>query len=70
MKSSGSCLEYRLDGMIFFKGCPRCHGDIVEKDDVFGWYLSCLQCGSLTDLANLNDETQDTPERDAQIIAA
>ena len=70
MKSSGSCLECRLDEMNFFKGCPRCHGDIVERDDVFGKYLICLQCGFLTDLADLSDETQDTPERDAQIIAA
>ena len=70
MKSSGSCLECRLDEMIFFKGCPRCHGHIGEKDDIFGWYLSCLQCGFLTDLADLSDETPDTPERDAQMIAA
>ena len=70
MKSSGSCLKCRLDEMTFFKGCPKCHGDIVERDDVFGKYLICLQCGFLTDLADLSDETQDTPERDAQIIAA
>ena len=70
MKSSGSCLECRLDEMIFFKGCPRCHGDLLEREDVFGKYLICIQCGSLIDVANLNDETQDTPERVAQIIAA
>ena len=70
MKSSGSCLKCRLDEIIFFKGCPKCHGDIVERDDVFGKYLICLQCGVLTDLADLSDETQDTLERDAQIIAA
>ena len=70
MESSGSCLKCRLDEMIFFKGCAKCHGDIVERDDVFGKYLICLQGGFLTDLADLSDETQDTPERDAQIITA
>ena len=70
MKSSGSCLKCRLDEMIFFKGCPKCHGDIGERDDVFGKYFICLQWGFLTDLADLSDETQDTPEREAQIIAA
>ena len=56
--------------MFFLKGCPKCHGDFLEKEDEFGKYWICIQCGSLIDLANLNDETQDTPERDAQIIAA
>jgi ribosomal protein S27AE len=37
--------------MIKFKGCPRCGGDLLLAEDVFGKYLSCLQCGFLRDLA-------------------
>jgi hypothetical protein len=36
--------------MIKFKACPRCRGDIHIAEDIFGKYLSCLQCGYLKDL--------------------
>jgi len=36
--------------MINFKGCPKCRGDIHVAEDIFGKYLSCLQCGYLKDL--------------------
>jgi len=62
MKSSGSCLECRLDEMIFFKGCPRCHGDIVEKDDLFGWYLSCIQCGCQREVEEKYRQVRNKPE--------
>jgi ribosomal protein S27AE len=44
--------------MIKFKGCPRCGGDLILADDVFGKYLSCLQCGFLRDLAERREEPQ------------
>lgn len=31
---------------IYFKACPRCHGDVAELSDIYGAYLDCLQCGS------------------------
>ena len=31
--------------MIKFKSCPRCGGDLLLEEDVFGEFLSCLQCG-------------------------
>lgn len=31
--------------MIYFKACPRCHGDVNVVNDLFGKYLECLQCG-------------------------
>ncbi len=37
--------------MFKFKSCPRCHGDLFLAKDIFGKYLSCLQCGYLKDLA-------------------
>jgi DNA-directed RNA polymerase subunit M/transcription elongation factor TFIIS len=36
--------------MIKFKSCPRCRGDLYLAEDIFGKYLSCLQCGYLRDL--------------------
>ena len=42
--------------MIKFKGCPRCGGDLLLADDVFGKYLSCLQCGFLRDVAERREE--------------
>lgn len=36
--------------MIKFKVCPRCRGDLYLAEDVFGKYLSCLQCGYLKDV--------------------
>jgi len=36
--------------LIKFKVCPRCRGDLYLGEDVFGRYLSCLQCGYLKDV--------------------
>jgi DNA-directed RNA polymerase subunit M/transcription elongation factor TFIIS len=36
--------------MIHFKVCPRCHGDLYLTQDIFGEYVSCLQCGYLKDI--------------------
>jgi hypothetical protein len=37
--------------VIKFKGCPKCHGDLYLSKDMYGKYLTCLQCGYLKDLA-------------------
>ena len=37
--------------MIFFKGCPKCGGDLYLDSDIYGDYLNCLQCGYAADLA-------------------
>lgn len=31
--------------MIWLRSCPRCHGDLTLESDIYGRYLSCLQCG-------------------------
>lgn len=36
--------------MFWFKECPRCSGDLYEEEDVFGLYVSCMQCGFQKDL--------------------
>ena len=30
--------------MFWFKGCPKCHGDLYGNSDVYGSYVACLQC--------------------------
>ena len=31
--------------MFWLKMCTRCGGDLYEGGDVFGGYISCVQCG-------------------------
>jgi hypothetical protein len=30
--------------MIWFKRCPKCHGDLAELSDHYGKFVACLQC--------------------------
>ena len=30
--------------MFWFKGCPKCHGDLYSDRDVHGSYVVCFQC--------------------------
>ena len=43
--------------MIVFKGCPKCAGDLCLKEDMFGRYLDCLQCGYMLDLITEVEES-------------
>lgn len=31
--------------MIYFKACPKCHGDMHLVEDSLGDYRKCFQCG-------------------------
>ena len=31
--------------MFNLRGCPKCHGDLCLGQDIYGTYLSCIQCG-------------------------
>lgn len=31
--------------MIWFKGCPRCTGDLYRDKDQYGPFVTCAQCG-------------------------
>ncbi len=33
--------------MIWCKRCPRCNGDLVGQSDIYGEFVSCLQCGGI-----------------------
>ena len=48
--------------MIKFKVCPRCQGDLYLKEDIFGRYLSCLQCGYLQDVVAINPRYNRKPD--------
>ena len=43
--------------MIVFKSCIRCHGDVNINNDHYGQFLSCLQCGAVTDVPERIDVT-------------
>ena len=36
--------------MIYYRACPRCHGDMHIKQDMYGEYKECLQCGYMLDI--------------------
>ena len=40
--------------MVFFKACPKCHGDMTSNNDGFGMYIGCLQCGFLKEFTESN----------------
>ena len=31
--------------MFWFKGCPRCSGDLYQDQDQYGPFITCMQCG-------------------------
>ena len=33
-----------------FNACPKCSGDLEIRRDVYGMFVSCLQCGLQRDL--------------------
>ncbi len=41
--------------MIKFKVCPRCRGDLYLSEDMFGRFFSCMQCGYLRDVIEVNE---------------
>ena len=40
--------------MFYFKGCPRCKGDLHSNRDMYGSYDECLQCGYMRDIEEPN----------------
>ena len=31
--------------MLWLKSCPKCRGDLQQRNDQYGSYVACLQCG-------------------------
>jgi len=40
--------SHEVPAMIYFKSCQRCAGDRSLEQDMYGWYVICLGCGSVT----------------------
>ena len=39
---------------LMFNACPKCSGDLELRRDIYGIFLSCLQCGLQRDLGRPN----------------
>jgi hypothetical protein len=37
--------------MFWFKRCPRCSGDLYEETDLYGKFITCMQCGFSKDVS-------------------
>ena len=42
--------------MIWFKGCPRCSGDMFHDSDQYGQFVTCAQCGFSKDVAGSSSD--------------
>ena len=40
--------------MIKFRNCPRCMGDLYLSQDIYGKFYSCIQCGYLRDVVEID----------------
>ena len=36
--------------MVYLKSCPKCLGDLTMREDAYGAFISCLQCGLMRDV--------------------
>ena len=55
--------------MMLFKACPKCGGDIIFDSDIYGRYTRCLQCGSMKDQIESQDDARTLvkPVREASV---
>jgi hypothetical protein len=37
-----------MSWLIWPKGCQKCGGDLTPESDVYGSYVKCLHCGTIT----------------------
>lgn len=51
--------------MLKLKVCPKCHGDLYLREDTFGKYFSCMQCGYL--LKELLKELENPPLESSEV---
>ena len=64
--------------MYWMKSCPRCEGDLFDGSDIYGRYVSCMQCGHyLTEAeeaevglaARISPRAEADADRVAQLVA-
>ena len=42
--------------MVYYRACPKCRGDMHSREDVYGNFRECLQCGLIQDLKELENK--------------
>lgn len=52
-----------------FNACPKCHGDLEVRRDIYGMFVSCLQCGLQRDL-DAPIEAIEFPKREPAVAKA
>ena len=43
--------------MFWLKGCPHCKGDLLEANDQYGRYVTCIQCSFSKDVPTGDQRT-------------
>ena len=56
--------------MMLLRACPRCHGDLSLDSDIYGKYLSCLQCGFVRDVTEIEARAKAKRELGKEPLAA
>lgn len=55
--------------MLWLKSCRRCNGDLFLDWDGYGYFISCLQCGFLSDLSTMDSGAEPTGVRERAAAA-
>ena len=55
--------------MLDLKACPRCRGDLNTRQDIYGEYKECLQCGYMIDIETPNALSRALPQREKKRVA-
>ena len=56
--------------MLKLKGCPKCQGALNLASDMYGRYISCLQCGFSRDLPDILPQNGGPPRPAAPEVQA
>ena len=46
--------------MVYYRSCPKCRGDMHSREDGYGNFRECLQCGLIQDLKELANKMKQT----------
>ena len=56
--------------MMLLRACPRCRGDLSLDSDIYGRYVSCLQCGFVRDVTETEAQRKVNPGLGKEPLAA
>ena len=56
--------------MIYLKACEKCGGDVELAQDIYGAYLTCIQCSFTIDSAGAAKRAVEPKDRVAQTSKA